>query len=489
MIEQTETELKMIVKNAYKEGHSRRQLSHDTYTAIYRLIRDIGDPALAQKCAISFPRYVNKINNEYAAVFQLINAYNAKPIFTDPDRTVEIITDDGRTVTIPTLNDIPEYAFDRGVAAGTYGKDYRAEVGKRLRNVAALAAKEDYESNVSLRNVAEMQIRYEKHLDDLDMLTREGVRLVWISTHSNCSKRCEPYQGKLYSLDGTSGKTDEGYTFEPLEVATDVYYTTKRGIRYKNGLFGFNCRHQMTPYTPGSKPTEIPDKVVEHQRELEKTQREFERAIRYEKTLYEVSRNLGRKETDDIARRAWHKAREINARYKEFCKENNLPYPVERVKIFKDQDPALFVDRLKNKVNLSHTEKRLVQHLTNTRISDTMGLQFFGSPEKQFGTKIGKHASDFGLDPSKEEDREKFRTIVEDVIENHEQVFIGHFSGQENEILFHVKENYLVQKNNEPIELNKVVVLTTQNNEFISVIVLKEGEENGWLKKARAAEI
>lgn len=366
MIEQTETELKMIVKNAYKEGHSRRQLSHDTYAAIYRLIRDIGDPTLAQKCAISFPRYVNKINNEYAAVFQLINAYNANPIFTDPDRTVEIITEDGRTVTIPTLNDIPEYAFDRGVAADMYGKDYRAEVGKRLRNVAATAAKEDYESNVSLRNVAEMQIRYEKHLDDLDALTREGVKLVWISTHSNCSKRCEPYQGKLYSLDGTSGKTDEGYTFEPLEVATDVYYTTKRGMRYKNGLFGFNCRHQMTPYTPGSKPTEIPDKVVEHQRELEKTQREYERAIRYEKTLYEVSRNLGVKETDEIARQAWHKARELNARYKEFCKANNLPYPAERVKIFKDQDPALFVDRLKTKKKKTKQEQAILNVLSKT---------------------------------------------------------------------------------------------------------------------------
>ena len=142
MIAQTETELKMIVKKAHTEGHSRRQLSHDTYTAIYRLIRDIGDPSLAQKCAISFPRYVNKINNEYAAVFQLINAYNVKPIFTDPNKTIEIMTESGDIVTIPTLNDIPEYAFDRGTAAQDYGLHYMSEVRKRLRNVAALSAKE-----------------------------------------------------------------------------------------------------------------------------------------------------------------------------------------------------------------------------------------------------------------------------------------------------------------------------------------------------------
>ena len=118
-----------------------------------------------------------------------------------------------------------------------------------------------------------------------------------------------------------------------------------------------------------------------------------------------------------------------------------------------------------------------------------MGLQFFGSPEKQFGKKVGKHAADFGLDASKKEDRDKFREITSGIINNHDQLLIGKFNMQEDEILFHIKNNVVVSTSTGHNELSKVVVLTTQENEFISVIVLKEGEENAWLKKARAVEI
>ena len=118
-----------------------------------------------------------------------------------------------------------------------------------------------------------------------------------------------------------------------------------------------------------------------------------------------------------------------------------------------------------------------------------MDLQFFGSPEKQFGKKVGKHAADFGLDASKKEDREKFRAITSEIINNHDQLLIGKFNMQEDEILFHIKNNVVVSTSTGRNELNKVIVLTSQKNEFISVIVLKEGEENAWVKKARTVEI
>lgn len=38
----------------------------------------------------------------------------------------------------------------------------------------------------------------------------------------------------------------------------------------------------------------------------------------------------------------------------------------------------------------------------------SLNLQFFVSKEKQFGKKLGKHAIDYGLNPSDKEDREKF---------------------------------------------------------------------------------
>jgi hypothetical protein len=36
-----------------------------------------------------------------------------------------------------------------------------------------------------------------------------------------------------------------------LETATDVYYTTRAGKVWKNGLLGFNCRHYLVAYKDG----------------------------------------------------------------------------------------------------------------------------------------------------------------------------------------------------------------------------------------------
>ena len=95
--------------------------------------------------------------------------------------------------------------------------------------------------------------------------------------------------------------------------------------------------------------------------------------------------------------------------------------------------------------------------------------QFFASKEKQFGKKVGKHAKDYGLDPSKSEDREKFMRIITDVKDNAKEIRIGSWRGQENEVLFHIK--------------GEDVVVTDQNNEFITL--LKGGINNVRVKNAR----
>ncbi len=69
-----------------------------------------------------------------------------------------------------------------------------------------------------------------------------------------------------------------------------------------------------------------------------------------------------------------------------------------------------------------------------------LNLQFFASKEKQFGKKIGKHAKDYGLDPSKEADREKMHEIIDDIIENHSEKRSGSWRGQEKEVDFYIKD-------------------------------------------------
>lgn len=102
-----------------------------------------------------------------------------------------------------------------------------------------------------------------------------------------------------------------------------------------------------------------------------------------------------------------------------------------------------------------------------------IGFQFFASKEKQFGKKVGKHAVDFGLNPSSAEDRTKFTEIIDDIQRNATEHRIGEWRGQPEEVIFHIK--------------GEDVVITNQANEFITI--LKGGISNARVKNARKHEI
>ena len=63
---------------------------------------------------------------------------------------------------------------------------------------------------------------------------------------------------------------------------------------------------------------------------------------------------------------------------------------------------------------------------------------------KQLGKKIGKHATDFGLDPSKEEDRETFAQITKAILNEPDQIARGSWRGQKGVCRFFIKGNDVV---------------------------------------------
>lgn len=209
-----------------------------------------------------------------------------------------------------------------------YSEEYMRKVKKAFDELADSVAKDDYSSNVSLRNVSEMTVRYEDKLKEVEKIKAAGTDLVYISAHANCSKRCQAAQGKLYSLSGKSGEID-GERYQPLSDVTEVYYTTKSGKTYRNGiLYGFNCRHYLIPYTRGNKPVEVPAEVVKKYREINDTQRAMERDVR---------RLLDRAVTapTTVERRAWKtKAKSAYERYKTYSAKNKVAYYPSRVELF-----------------------------------------------------------------------------------------------------------------------------------------------------------
>lgn len=226
--------------------------------------------------------------------------------------------------------------FDRsrllGVPLQKFSQDY---INKNVKPALDRLAKqfaldpEDISGRNSLRNKAEIAVRWQEHEDTIQRFKAEGVRLVICSTHADCSARCRQWQGRVYSLDGTSGTTDDGRRFVPLETATDIYYTTKAGKRWKNGLLGFNCRHFLVPYKSGYKFPK--PNAAEERKEYAITleQRELERNVRHWRTVAIENKNLDSEKYLEARRKAiaWNKE------YIEFSKRNNRAYYPSRTKI------------------------------------------------------------------------------------------------------------------------------------------------------------
>lgn len=181
----------------------------------------------------------------------------------------------------------------------------------------------------SLRNRAELEVRYTGHLENIEKLKEQGINLVISSSHADCSERCRPFQNRVYSLNGTSGTAPDGRKYVPLEEATDIYYTTKAGKVWKNGLLGFNCRHYLVPYKdnykfpkPNVKEERRQYAITEHQRHLERNVRKWRTKAIYEKGTNKQAYQHAKK-----------KAEQWNKRYIDYSKQNGRAYYPSRTKL------------------------------------------------------------------------------------------------------------------------------------------------------------
>lgn len=324
-IEKTETELKQLIKAAVLLGQR--------WDAIAKKVVELVDKTAAELETEDLKERTSR----GLKIFALVQFQQAKTALVG----VNLALMGAVTLYLKDKNSEAAAAIAKGeptLFSGTYrenaqplqefSKEYMKKVSNALEELATATAKE-YDSPVSLRNIAEMSVRYNRHLEELEELNAQGVKLVWTSTHANCSERCEKWQGKLYSLDNTYGEID-GIKYQPLSNATDIFYTTKKGRTYKNGIIsGFNCRHFLTPYKKGAKPIHIDADTIERERAINKHQRYLERGVRRYKDLA-----LTFKGVDGGAYKRYRtKAIEWNNAYIAFSKKNGVAYYPSRTKI------------------------------------------------------------------------------------------------------------------------------------------------------------
>lgn len=213
-----------------------------------------------------------------------------------------------------------------------YITNYYKEVKSRLNLLAETETRssEVGKKGISLWQKAEIDIRHEHQLKMVQDLKDSGVKYAWTSSHPDCSKRCEKWQGKLFDLNNhaeLSGfrlrKKIDGhtvYSFEDVINQVDKY-------GYKNNIIvGFNCRHHLIPYEPNSvPPEEFTKEEIQREREVNATLREYERKIRLLKQKITLGNSVG-----ETAQLKAELKRLISA-YKSFANKNGYAWYQERI--------------------------------------------------------------------------------------------------------------------------------------------------------------
>lgn len=333
-LEEAETEIRQVVKSEYLKGSGWQVISEKVKQIILTALKDIQLPILKEVGYKSLVNFYRRQRREiekippiiYGIAFALSTLKQDNKVPTKANLWARtFLKQNGIEVVYPsaTILGVPLNEF-----ADKYYKEEVKPLIDRLAEQYTLDP-DDISGRNSLRNRAEMEVRYNAHTQNIEELKSKGVKLCIASTHTDCSERCRKWQGKVYSLDGTSGRTEDNRLYVPLETATNVYYTTKKGKTYKNGLLGFNCRHYLVAYEKGLRFGKSTEEEEKKQYEITKKQRELEREIRKWK--------INAIENKSVNIQAYNYAKSQVAywtnEYEEFCRKNNRVIYRSRIKV------------------------------------------------------------------------------------------------------------------------------------------------------------
>ena len=162
----------------------------------------------------------------------------------------------------------------------------------------------------------------------LDRNEAHGNNLISVSSHPGARPLCAPYQGKVFSTDGTAG------TVEDLH-GKSVEYTPLSLTSYGQpaGLFGINCGHLPSPFIPGvSIVRSVEYSLKENAAAYEQTQQQrfMERRVRRLNTQADVLEAAGDAEGAKALR---GKARQATADLMDWCRSNGRDFYPDRIAI------------------------------------------------------------------------------------------------------------------------------------------------------------
>lgn len=344
------TEAESLIRLAVKDALFKRKSNNELDREVYGIIRGVLDiieiPSLKQAALFSLTQFYNmqrRIAEQlkrsarlllFLALSVLWGSKHPNEGFSKENgqymspREARKIINGSPLIPPEEKREILNFGHALNIWHERYIKDYvRPTLDRMAREEALDPESEEYLGRRStLRNRAEREVRHQAQVNQIEELKEKGVRLVIASSHANCSERCRPWQGRVYSLDGTRGITSDGRPYVPLEEATNIL--TPNG-KWFNGLLGFNCRHYLVPYKHGYKFPSVSAETEEKQYRIDQTQRHLERKVREWSTKAEMYKGADPK-AYSTARK---KAVQWNNRYIEFSRRSGRAYFPSRTRL------------------------------------------------------------------------------------------------------------------------------------------------------------
>ena len=156
-----------------------------------------------------------------------------------------------------------------------------------------------------------------------------NIQLIEVSSHMGARPLCAPYQGRIFSRDGSKGVTTDG-------AGGKIYYTPLSETSYGQpaGLFGINCWHVQYPFVPGinfQRYFPYPKEENDRRYMQFQQQRAMERGIRAAKRECMMLQETG--DTEGL-QKASLRLRNQREKYSAYCKETGLKQHNDRTQVY-----------------------------------------------------------------------------------------------------------------------------------------------------------
>lgn len=338
LVTNAEVRIKELILSNRFNGDNKKEIEKEILKIIQETASKINNPILKQQAIrslkinaqkwfyetdIKFKKIKKYVSNAFGSVYSLPIGNDGSVNLSQFDTSFRDKITLSKQAGVPLIKDYDKAIKQTIKSLSSQPTEYVDKNGKKM----------------SLRNLAEMKTRYDKTLEDVSKLKEkaknnkdEYADLVWTSSHSDCSLRCQPYQGRLFSISGKTGVIN-GIKYTPLDEALAGLKGDGNGI-----ISGYNCRHTLIPYN-GEKqgPREYSSKEIAKERAINQKQRYMERNIRNAKVEEKLLRRIGTKESLQQAKELRLKWRKETIKYQSFSLKNGRAYYLWRTRITEDE--------------------------------------------------------------------------------------------------------------------------------------------------------